>query len=193
MIRTRANAVSLAAWNRWLHGLGLLMTVGIAFAAWSAIDVFVNGRIERINRRHAATTTFMKTAPDVEAEHHRLRTEVANRSLRFEELLARIPPDVRESDFLAQIDELSRKCGLTIRDYRPGSITNQTRHSELEIELSAEGNYTALCHFLAGIHGLPRMSRVTALNVSAAPQLGGEVYPIEMTLRIYFAQLHAAR
>ncbi len=193
MMFRSGSASALVVLDWWLHGSGCLLTAGIAAGAWTAVDQFVNGRIERIDRRHAATSTFMTTAPEIEQEHRLLQAEVADRSIRFEELLGRIPPEVRESEFLAQIDELAKKCELTIRDYRPGSIASQTRHSELEIQLSAEGNYAALCQFLAGIHALPRMSRVTALQVAAASEPAAETYPIEMTLRIYFAQLHAAQ
>lgn len=187
---TQTRSLQMLDWS--LHAGGSLLALALALGGWYGVDQLVNSRIQHLNRRTANAAGFLNTKPKIEAENSKLQHDVAENSARFSELLARIPSEVRESDFLAQVSELARRCELQIRDYRPGSVANRTRHHELDIAVSAEGTYAAFCRFLDGVHTLPRLSRVTSLQIVAPPAPDSNIYPVDMTLRIYFSQLHTA-
>lgn len=187
---TQFRSLQMLDWS--LHAAGALLTAAIALGGWYGVDQLINGRIQHLQRRTSASVAFLQTKPAVDAEHLRLQQDVAENGARFAELLARIPPEIRESDFLTQVSELAGSCALKIRDYRPGTVVKRTRHHELDIAVSAEGTYAAFCQFLDGVHVLPRLSRVTSLQIVAPAAHDSDVYPVDLTLRIYFSQLTPA-
>ena len=183
---------SLVALGWWLHGAGLLLMAVIAAGTFLGLDRFVNRHLARIDRQHRAAAKFLETEPQAELANRELKQELADMEDRFSSVTARIPAEAGESDFLAQLSELAQQSRLAIRDYRPGISAHKEEHSEMEVDLSAEGNYTAICRFLAGLGTLSRLSRITELEISEPATDEPETYPIEMTLRIYFAPLQVA-
>ena len=180
---------TLVIFGWWLHGAGLLVTAAIVAGAVLIVYRPLDRSIARIDRQYSATSSFLERAHDVQREHREWKRQLSDMEGRFANVMARIPAEASESNFLAQLSELAQRTGLTIQDYRPGAVSQQEEHREMEISLSARSQYAGLCEFLAELESLPRLCRITQLNVSVPKSDTPETYPIEMTLRIYFSQL----
>ena len=176
----------LASLGWWLHAGGLLLTAAIFAIALIAYQSFDRDR-DRLDRQISAMSRFLNTGDEIHFDHRDLNQRLSVMEGRLTDLMTRIPAARNESDFLAQLTELAHQYKLKIQNYRPGVVFEKEKYSEMEIKLSAEGSYQSCCRFLAGLESLPRLCRITHLNISAPDD--AEIYPIEMTLRIYFAPL----
>ena len=169
-----------------LHACGLLLAAAIfaiALIAYRSLD----RDCDRLARQVSATSRFLNTGDEIHFDHRNLNQRLSEMEGRLTDLMTRIPAARNESDFLAQLAELAHQCKLKIQNYRPGVVFEKEKYSEMAIRLSAEGSYQSCCRFLAGLESLPRLCRITHLNISASDN--AEIYPIELTLRIYFAPL----
>jgi Tfp pilus assembly protein PilO len=110
--------------------------------------------------------------------------ELAAAGAELNALQQRIPSTPNEAEFLASICELAQRADLGIADYRPGPIEARDSHRELEVKLTAGGEYESLCRFLAELPELPRLSRLTQLKIQAEAT---ETLTAQMTFRIYFS------
>ena len=172
-----------------LHAAGLLLTLGSL--AFPVLVLHSHDRdYERLERKVSSLSTFLRTGGEIHADNRELNRELASVESRLADLMARIPDARDESVFLAQIAELAAQHQLVIRNYRPGIVHEKEKHREMEISVSANGDYQSWCRFLDGLESLPRLCRVTNLNISAPDE--STTYPIEMTLRIYFAPKSAS-
>ena len=184
MINSAQKRLAPLGWS--LQVGGLLLTVAIfatALFAYQSLDRDCG----RLARQVAATSRFFNTGDEIHSDHRDLNQRLSVMEGQLTDLMARIPAARNESDFLAQLAELAHQYELKIRNYRPGVVFEKEKHSEMEIRLSAEDSYQSCCRFLAGLESLSRLCRITHLNISVPDD--AEIYPIEMTLRIYFAPL----
>jgi Tfp pilus assembly protein PilO len=128
---------------------------------------------------------LIQRTSDITPARQTLETELAGSEKATAELLQRIPTAPRESDFLAQVCRLADQTGVEVADYHPQSIEKRENHQEMQVKLSMRGGYPALCQFLAEVDHLPRLCRLTQLEVGSA--VAGTRLPVEMTFRIYLA------
>ena len=184
MINSTQNRLASLGWL--LHAGGLLLTAAIFAIAFFAYQSF-DRDCDRLARQILATSRFLNTDDEIRFNHRDLNQRLSVMEGRLTDLMTRIPAARNESDFLAQLAELARQHKLKIQNYRPGVVFEKEKHREMEIRLTAEGSYQSCCRFLAGLESLPRLCRITHLNISVPDD--AEIYPIEMTLRIYFAPL----
>ncbi len=91
-----------------------------------------------------------------------------------------------ETEFLAQLSELAAATDLKIHELRPGDEVDQKTHRELPIYLTGETSYDSLCHFLAGLEKVDRLTQLTALQVNAGTG-ESDTFPVTMTVTIFFA------
>ena len=179
------NDEKLARCSWGFHGLGLLVTAGVVLAA-----LFLGIRpIEEQEARLLAKAAQLATALDIEAavqaEHTLLAAKRQAADVKVQELLDRIPNVPRESDFLGQITTLASEVGLSIVDYRPGTATEKQGYKQMTLTLSSDGSYESVCSFLHKLNELPRLNRVTTLDI--APVNVQNQYQMMMTLTIFFA------
>jgi Tfp pilus assembly protein PilO len=169
----------------WLFHVGGLTSLIVSGCIYHFV---VSGLITHQHRQHteeaARLETLLETAGDLRHDHVRLRNELNELEQRAEMIRQRIPDQPREAAFLQQVAEAAKERGLTIRDYQRGGVTVTETHSELEIRLTGEGDYASICGFFEDIALLPRVATVRRMTVSA-PR-GKEVYPLDMTLTLFF-------
>ena len=170
-----------------LHVIGALIVVGVA----TAIGVWgyqpLKAKHTRTGKLLTATQEFVATGDSIESEARLVTQRLKETQTRYEEALRRVPGDTHESEFLSQLSTLAADTQLVIREFRPGSVTHRKTYNEVEIRLSAEGSYSHLCRFLAGLEGLPRLCNVRSLNVSGTGSSVEGRYPIDLTVVVFFA------
>lgn len=166
-----------------LHAAGaavLLLMAGLTYAfAVRPLDGEVADRRERAEELAAQ----FEKGPDVRRDHAHLLAALAGVKDKARQLEQRVPTEPLEAEFLSQIGGAAGGAGLQLRDYKPGMVRIDENHSRLEIELAGVGSYCTLCAFLDRLAALPRLSRVTRLDVASD---AAGAYPITLSLIVYF-------
>ena len=129
---------------------------------------------------------LLKSAGEIREAAREIRRQIDEAEARGVRLAARVPTAPHEAEFLGQMTKLAHEVELEINDYRPGVARLLEKHGEMEVQFSAQGTYAALCRFLHRTEELPRLCRITRLDIKA-PQTGDKTQ-IDMTLLIYFAR-----
>lgn len=175
----------LESYDFWLNGGLLVGTIvvltAIYIAAFSPLDL----QLSEASQQSTELQELIRQISDITLKHQSLEAELAKSQQATTELLQRIPTAPRESDFLAQVCRLADRTGMEVADYHPGTVEKRENHHEMEVKVSTRGEYAALSKFLEQVDHLPRLCRLTQLDVVAAP--AGETLSVEMSFRIYFA------
>lgn len=168
-----------------LHGGGVAAIVATLGLAWWFVYRPLEAARGEASLRCQEIALLLGSADRLHAEKVALERSSREAREQEERLLARVPNEAHEAEFLRQISGLAKDAGLVLRDYRPGQAREQAKCSAMEIALTCAGPYEALCRFLDGIEKLPRLVNVSRLEVDGSPSDGG--YAAKMTLMIYFA------
>ncbi len=167
-----------------LHGLGLAIALAVLGLGYAAALRPMGEDIADCGLRIDALESLLRVAPKVLAEHEALRRELEVLRAKTEALEKRVPREPAEAEFLSQLSGAAAEVGLTIRDYRPGVVRTREDHSCLEIQLACTGSFRSLCGFLDRMASMPRLSRVTQIEVTSAAE--PDAYPMTMSLAVFF-------
>lgn len=170
-----------------LHAVGAGGLVTAAVVAYFVVFAPKLARFTTNEAKRQQLQALMEKGPRLRQEWEEQKQALASRRSQQQSFREKLPAMPREDEFLAQVAQLARSVGLAVRDYRPGEVTSRGNYSELEIELSCEGNYESLCRFLNGLPTLPRLSSLTGIEVQS--QANQPVYPIRLNLSAYFVPM----
>ncbi len=176
----------LSAFGWSLHGAGLAVTAAVVIALAVIVIRPLRAEATRVRAGILAASNYLQQEDQIESRHEQFQATLTEQQRLQADLLAQVPERPRESEFLAQLTELSRSTGMSINGYTPGETTQHNSHASLAIRLKAHASHESLCRFLTGLETLPRLCHVTHLHV-ATPTLTDTVYPVEMTVRIFFS------
>ena len=93
------------------------------------------------------------------------RKDVADLQLRLDSLKPILPDEKDAADLLRRVNTLALQSSLTIRGFKPQSITTKQIHAEWPIALELEGTYHNLGLFLDRVSKFPRIINVGALQI----------------------------
>ena len=175
--------------NRNLNVTGIITTcvvLGLVYV-FALPPVIVDSA--RLSGLVDATGTFLGTTNRITAETRETRIESDRLELEMGRILAGVPTAPRESEFLGQISELVQGTSLKFDEFRPGATTEAGQYRQLEVRMSGFGTYKDICRFLAGLEELPRLCRVSRLDIESPDEPYGveNRYPVSMTLVIFYA------
>ncbi|QDU40142.1 Pilus assembly protein, PilO [Maioricimonas rarisocia] len=176
--------------DRGLHAMGAVIAGMILIGGLLFVRRSLAAERTSLDSSITEAESVLDEADSIRSEHAQLKKRLADLQQRTGELMARIPATAHEAEFLAQLSELASECQLVISSYRPESPVATERYQHLDIELVAGGSFDSLCRFLEGLESLPRLCRLTRLEVESASGDDGS-YPVTMKLRIFFAPEHA--
>jgi len=100
------------------------------------------------------------------------------------ELRQRVPPTADAGKFLGEVSRLAREETLAISEIQPDKPMVKDGFTEMEVKLTAEGDYKSICSFFDRLNKLSRLSKVKNLAVSTAGTT--EKLPMTATIVIYF-------
>ena len=169
-----------------LHAAGLALTLGGVVLAVVSMWQPVHAQSAQAAAECARLDEFLKSASEIRAAARDIRRQIDEAEAHSARLAARIPAAPHEADFLGQVTALAHTVELEIHDYRPGVVRLLEKHGEMEVQFNAQGTYSAICRFLHRTVELPRLCRITRLEIKA-PQTGDKTQ-IDLTLLIYFAR-----
>ena len=176
----------LSAFGWSLHGAGLAVTAVAAVAVIAIVIRPLRAEGRRVKAEILSAGNYLQQREQIESRHEHLHSTLSEQQQLHADLLAQIPAMPRESEFLAQLTELSRSTGMAISGYNPGETEQHSSHAALAIKLKARASHESLCRFLTGLETLPRLCHVTHLHV-VTPKIAEAVYPVEMTVKIFFS------
>lgn len=171
--------------------VGLLAVTTIVLSAIYVAAVYpIDRQLTDAIRESRELEQLIRQTSDVALKHQTLTAELEQSELATAALLQRIPTAPRESDFLAHVCELADRTGMTVANYHPGLIETRENHHEMEVRLSTRGEYASVCKFLEQVDHLPRLCRLTQLEVSTIPT--EEKLAVDLSFRLYFAPSNEA-
>lgn len=178
--------------SRELSRLGLgLHLAGVAFVAAASVAGFVlllqplHASVGELGERQSLLQSTIEQSEGVRSRNEKLQQRLVDAELKLTDLRQRIPDRPGESDFLRQMTELAETAGIQIEDYRPGAVRERPRYHEMEVQLSARGEYKSICELLHKIGELPRLCRISRMSMTAPEK--SPLCSIQMTVTIYFA------
>ncbi len=169
----------------WLFHLGGLVTLVLAACAYQFV---ISGVITHRQAADAAEIarfeTLLETERDTAREFTRLQSNLKLLEDSAEAARQRIPETPEEAEFLAQISKAASENGLAIQNFTRGAVTVLETHSQLQIRLTGEGDYASICGFFERMANFSRVATVSNLSLSIPGD--AEIYPLDMTLTLYF-------
>lgn len=180
------NSDGLSVYDGSLHAACLAVTILLVGMLIAFAVRPLRGASRELSQEIRSAEEFLQQRPRIESRHQELVQALAEQHRLHADLMAHIPAAARESEFLAQLTELSRSAGMTISRYSPGVIAHHSRYDSLDIDLTARASYESLCRFLCGLESLPRLCHIIHLDI-ASPDVHEPTFPVEMTVRIFFS------
>lgn len=175
----------LESYDLWLNCGLSCATIVVWTLAYLTFCQPLQSEASAIGKEVRDLQEIIQRTSEITKQHKTLTAQLAASKKSAAELMQRIPAAPRESDFLTQICELANRTGLQVADYHPGIIEKRENHQEKEVKVNATSEYESLCKFLEQIDKLPRLCRLTQLNVGTE-ETGGKLR-VEMIFRIYFS------
>lgn len=176
--------------RRSVHAAGAAVSLGILGLLLGGICYPLSSRMDFVRQKSQATQRFLATERSVRNEHEELQSRFSELDARREGIMARIPPQANESEFLEQMAGIAESCGLVLREYRPGTVTRHESYSEMEIFVNAHGDYESVCYFFDGLERLSRYCQLADFEIDASSGL--QRFPVKLKLRIFFKPANAS-
>lgn len=173
--------------NRNLNVVGLagvLTMLGLAYTV--ALRPLMADSADH-EQKLKSTQAFLKDTAGIAARTRETISKAAELDQEMTRILAGVPDTPQESEFLRQVAGLAQGTSLAFDEFRPGSTTVVGKYRQTEISLRGTGTYQDICRFLAGLESLPRLCRVQRLQIQTADDQKESLYPVSMTLVIFFA------
>ena len=176
---------NVRSFNRAVNSVAALVTGACMILCVFYLLQPLNAETQTLRQQEAQVNSFFEKRFEVAETAEQLREQRTGYERRLETLLAGVPNSPQDSQFLGQIGKLARDSQFVLQQFRPGAIEKLGEYQQLTIEVTAQGTYTSICKFFAGLPSLPRLCRVTALNIHADAESG--VFPVSLTLVIFYA------
>src|SRR5258708_8328226 len=128
------------------------------------------------------------------ADLPRFQAEFAALHERYEMAAQLLPTEKEMPGVLRRLTLAGQQCGIQFESFRPESDVRKDHYSEVPIELKVVGGYHQVGQFLAEIANMPRIMRVSTLEVLANTKAAdaGQTTAAQMTVPVYTPNAYAA-
>lgn len=169
----------------WMFHLGGLVTLVLGACAYQFVITGLITHQQTANADEIARIeSLLESDRNVSRDFSELQQALSRLEASAEAARQRIPETPEESEFLAQISAAAQEKGLAIENFTRGAVSDLGTHSTLQIRLTGEGDYASICGFFEKMAGFSRVATVTNMRLAIPPQ--SEIYPLDMTLTLYF-------
>jgi Tfp pilus assembly protein PilO len=169
----------------WLsHGVGILCMLALVGSySWLVLKP-LSQRQELCQQRISQLQGMLLKAPEVRKDNVAYRAELASLKQSIEDTQRRLPPELREQEFIDQMRQIAAKSGVEFGAYQMGSITQLASYSQAELTLQCKGSYASICRFLDEIDQIARITEISNLQIEAGDNF--HTYPLQVTFVLYF-------
>jgi hypothetical protein len=150
-----------------LHVAGGLAALAVAFGGWHVVERPIARREQELNTRIEQACALGRRAHDLSQQHRRLQEMVASWSERIEIMETRLNAAAHPSQFFEQLTQLLHGTAVSVHDYRPGAVQDSGPVRQHAVQLSASGDYAALCRFLVQLEDLPLLCKISQFRITA--------------------------
>lgn len=153
----------------WYGQVGLFVAIAVAgivafyylYAEPAAVEQAAQRR--RVDALRADINKGVATARKLP----QFRADVADLQARLDNLKSVLPDQKDFGDLLRSLQTLASQSNLTIRTFKPGTVTTQTLHAEWPITMELEGTYHNLGLFFDRISKFARIINVGDVRITA--------------------------
>jgi Tfp pilus assembly protein PilO len=167
--------------NEFFCRLGSVTALRCGFAGFTIVVVVVTwlgivgirkkvADVEEVSSAHQSLLEQERSLYDssVKLEQDILVLEKTIRAIR-----EKLPDDPDETHFLEELSQLATAAGFSIAYFRPGVVSQRKNYQEITLQLRGAGTYASVARWLHSLRDIPRILRISDLNISAPSQPGG--------------------
>jgi len=170
------------AWAIHLAGATAALLVAVAF--YQGVYTPWRGDISRCGLRTAELHRLLATGDEVTAELDSLSARLAELREAATRTRRRMPTQVETSRFVEQLTTAATSLGLRIVQCGAGAEERRDDYSKVEVNCKLAGSYASICRLLAAVDQFPQISKVSRLEIEAAPD--SLAYPAQITFQLYY-------
>ncbi|HKJ66210.1 MAG TPA: type 4a pilus biogenesis protein PilO [Desulfopila sp.] len=140
--------------------------------------VFLSPNLEDLERLETQKVTLEQKLQRVKkkaANRERLRREVEETRIVFEEVAELLPSEKEIPQLLKDISALGRNAGLDFLAFKPGQDTPKDFYAEIPVNINVKGPYHNLGFFLDQVSKLERIVTVNNINMGSPGMDAGEM------------------
>ncbi len=131
--------------------------------------------LERLERQKVTLEQKLQRVKKKAANRERLRQEVAETRVVFEEIAELLPSQKEIPQLLKDISALGRNAGLDFLAFKPGQDTPKDFYAEIPVNINVKGPYHNLGFFLDQVSKLERIVTVNNINMGSPAMDAGEM------------------
>ncbi len=131
--------------------------------------------LERLDKQKVSLEQKLQRVKKKAANRERLRREVEETRLVFEEVAELLPSEKEIPQLLKDISALGRNAGLDFLAFKPGQDTPKDFYAEIPVNINVKGPYHNLGFFLDQVSKLERIVTVNNINMGSPAMDSGEM------------------
>jgi type IV pilus assembly protein PilO len=135
-----------------------------------ALNTQIQGRQQQLK----VIESFVLNHPDVDQYIEELEQTLTQAD-------CALPDQLNSSDFMVQIEQISKACGLQLLQIKPAPVVNQNGYRQIPLEINTRGTFFQTINFLTKLEGIPRFNAVTSIDM----QLRQNLLETKMIVVIY--------
>lgn len=157
--------------NKILNRIFLLTNVqvligGLIFAALYYFAIYDDGsaldtQIVKVNSDINVETKKKMDVDATLAEKSRMEKSVVALSEQYAIVSKKLPSSLTSIEVNRSIDQYAKNSGVTIKGRRPGIATSREVVEEVPVEVTIEGGYSEITHFMYLISSIERLTKVS--------------------------------
>lgn len=182
MRNSQDKQVELLGWA--LHAAGCLTVIAIVGAYFAFVTRPLNAQMDQCDIRVSQLKLLHERGPQVRAAYSQSQEELQSLKESVEETLLRLPENLEDEEFIAQVKSVALATGVEIVGYQMGSTEQLTSYSKAELTFQCNGSFASICRFLDEVDHLPRLTEVSRLEIETDKNL--ERYPLQVDFVLYF-------
>jgi len=167
-----------------LHGAGFIVVLVCGAIGYTVFYERAEGSIAETRASIQELKLAVQNAPVIRRTHEELTQRLDDLKEGMVALQQRVPQEADAGKFLKEITIIAHDEALEISNFQPDKATGRQGFTEMEVTLTAQGDFASICKFFDRLNKLSRLSKVKSLNISASG--AEEKLPMSATLVIYF-------
>ena len=167
-----------------LHGVGVATVIAVVGAYLWFVAMPLSERKASCQQRIEQLESMLGKATQVQTDHNTFKTELASLKQSVEETQRRLPRELREEEFLAQVREVATKTGIELGQYQLGMVEDLESYSKANLTFQCHGNFASICRFLDEVDHFARITEISNLQIETSDNFNR--YPLQVTFVLYF-------
>jgi Tfp pilus assembly protein PilO len=169
----------------WLwHGVGVATLIAVIATYLYFIAMPLAAKEDLSQQRIAQLDAMLRQANHVQSDHTAFQAELTSLKQSVQETQRRLPRELREDEFLAEVRQVATKTGIELGLYQLGMVEEMESYSKADLTFQCQGNFASICRFLDEIDHFARITEISNLQIETSDNFNR--YPLQVTFVLYF-------